>query len=145
MVDDGADLTAAVHEQHPELLPAVVGGTEITSTGVVRMRSTAAEAALRYPALPTNDALTEHLFDNRYGTGQHTVDGILRATTVLLAGAPWWWPATAGAGAASRPGPAARAPTSWSPRWIRCGRWTPSSTACGCCRCTAPPPKRTWS
>ncbi|KAA5831959.1 adenosylhomocysteinase [Saccharopolyspora hirsuta] len=87
IVDDGADLTATVHEQRPELLPAIVGGTEITSTGVIRMRNMAADAALRYPVLPTNDALTKHLFDNRYGTGQNTIDGILRATNVLLAGA----------------------------------------------------------
>ncbi|MDA3649332.1 adenosylhomocysteinase [Saccharopolyspora indica] len=87
IVDDGADLTATVHEQRPELLPAIVGGTEITSTGVIRMRNMAADAALRYPVLPTNDALTKHLFDNRYGTGQNTIDGILRATNILLAGA----------------------------------------------------------
>ncbi|MGW1676260.1 adenosylhomocysteinase [Saccharopolyspora sp. NPDC002376] len=87
IVDDGADLTATVHEQRPELLPAIIGGTEITSTGVIRMRNMAADAALRYPVLPTNDALTKHLFDNRYGTGQNTIDGILRATNILLAGA----------------------------------------------------------
>lgn len=87
IVDDGADLTATVHEQCPELLPAIVGGTEVTSTGVVRMRNMAADAALRYPVLPTNDALTKHLFDNRYGTGQNTIDGVLRATNMLLAGA----------------------------------------------------------
>lgn len=87
IVDDGADLTATVHEQRPELLPAIIGGTEVTSTGVVRMRNMAADAALRYPVLPTNDALTKHLFDNRYGTGQNTIDGVLRATNMLLAGA----------------------------------------------------------
>lgn len=87
VVDDGADLTATVHEQRPELLRDIIGGTEITSTGVLRMRNMAADAALRYPVLPTNDAVTKHLFDNRYGTGQNTIDGILRATNLLLAGA----------------------------------------------------------
>ncbi|AZM49233.1 adenosylhomocysteinase [Streptomyces sp. WAC 06738] len=87
VVDDGADLTATIHEHRPALLPDIAGGTEITSTGVVRMRNMAAEGALRYPVLPTNDALTKHLFDNRYGTGQNTVDGLLRATNMLLAGA----------------------------------------------------------
>lgn len=86
IVDDGADLTATVHERRPELLPGIIGGTEITSTGVIRMRNMAADAALRYPVLPTNDAVTKHLFDNRYGTGQNTIDGILRATNILLAG-----------------------------------------------------------
>ena len=87
IVDDGADLTATMHEHRPELLDAIVGGTEVTSSGVVRMRNMAADAALRYPVLPTNDARTKHLFDNRYGTGQNTIDGILRATNMLLAGA----------------------------------------------------------
>ncbi|MEU9605867.1 adenosylhomocysteinase [Streptomyces sp. NPDC048057] len=87
VVDDGADLTATIHEERPELLADIVGGTEITSTGVVRMRNMAADGVLRYPVLPTNDALTKHLFDNRFGTGQNTVDGLLRATNMLLAGA----------------------------------------------------------
>ncbi|MFE7129466.1 adenosylhomocysteinase [Streptomyces sp. NPDC057638] len=87
IVDDGADLTAAIHENRPELLPDIIGGTEITSTGVVRMRNMAVDGALRYPVLPTNDAVTKHLFDNRFGTGQNTIDGLLRATNMLLAGA----------------------------------------------------------
>lgn len=87
VIDDGADLTTTIHDDHPELLDDIVGGTEVTSTGVLRLRNMSDAGALRYPLLPTNDALTKHLFDNRYGTGQNTVDGILRATNVLLAGA----------------------------------------------------------
>ncbi len=87
VVDDGADLTATIHQRYPELLPGIVGGTEVTSTGVFRIRNMARDGALRYPVVPLNDALTKHLFDNRYGTGQNTVDGILRGAHVLLAGA----------------------------------------------------------
>ncbi len=86
VLDDGADLTATIHARRPDLLGAIVGGTEVTSTGVVRVRNMAREGALRYPVLALNDADTKHLFDNRYGTGQNTIDGILRATNVLLAG-----------------------------------------------------------
>ena len=86
VVDDGADLTTTIHSEHTELLAEIIGGTEVTSTGVLRIRNMAADGALRYPVLPTNDAATKHLFDNRYGTGQNTIDGILRATNVLLAG-----------------------------------------------------------
>jgi adenosylhomocysteinase len=86
IVDDGADLTATIHAERRELLDGIVGGTEVTSTGVMRVRNMAAEGALRYPMLALNDADTKHLFDNRYGTGQNTIDGILRATNVLLAG-----------------------------------------------------------
>ena len=86
IVDDGADLTATIHAQRPELLPAIVGGTEVTSSGVLRVRHMTREGALRYPMVALNDADTKHLFDNRYGTGQNTIDGILRATNVLLAG-----------------------------------------------------------
>ncbi|MEV0591403.1 adenosylhomocysteinase [Nonomuraea cavernae] len=87
IVDDGADLTTTVHRERTDLLGDIIGGSEVTSTGVLRIRNMAAEGALRYPVLPTNDAATKHLFDNRYGTGQNTIDGILRATNVLLAGA----------------------------------------------------------
>jgi adenosylhomocysteinase len=86
IVDDGADLTATIHASRQELLPGIVGGTEVTSTGVLRARNMAREGALRYPMIALNDADTKHLFDNRYGTGQNTIDGILRATNVLLAG-----------------------------------------------------------
>ncbi|MFF5565777.1 adenosylhomocysteinase [Streptomyces sp. NPDC012623] len=86
VIDDGADLTTTIHNDHPHLLDDIIGGTEVTSTGVLRIRNMAADGALRYPVLPTNDAATKHLFDNRYGTGQNTIDGILRATNMLLAG-----------------------------------------------------------
>ncbi|MEV0703351.1 adenosylhomocysteinase [Saccharopolyspora sp. NPDC050389] len=86
VVDDGADLTTTIHNDHAELLTDVIGGTEVTSTGVLRIKNMADDGALRYPVFPTNDAATKHLFDNRYGTGQNTIDGILRATNMLLAG-----------------------------------------------------------
>jgi adenosylhomocysteinase len=86
IVDDGADLTATIHQERTELLGGVIGGTEVTSTGVYRIRNMARDGVLRYPMVPLNDALTKHLFDNRYGTGQNTIDGILRAAHVLLAG-----------------------------------------------------------
>jgi adenosylhomocysteinase len=87
VLDDGADLTATIHRERGELLDGIAGGTEVTSSGVFRIRNMARDGVLRYPVVPLNDALTKHLFDNRYGTGQNTVDGILRAANVLLAGA----------------------------------------------------------
>jgi adenosylhomocysteinase len=86
LVDDGADLTARLHRDRRDLLGGVLGATEVTSTGVLRARNLAREGALAYPLLAVNDAATKHLFDNRYGTGQSTIDGILRATNILLAG-----------------------------------------------------------
>jgi len=86
VVDDGADLTAIIHRGRPELLPDMIGGTEVTTAGVHRIRNMARDGVLRYPMIPVNDALTKHLFDNRYGTGQSTIDGILRGAHVLLAG-----------------------------------------------------------
>ncbi|HEV2823947.1 MAG TPA: adenosylhomocysteinase, partial [Actinomycetota bacterium] len=86
IVDDGADLTATVHTSRRDLLPGIAGGTEVTSSGLLRARNMAREGALAYPVLAVNDAATKHLFDNRYGTGQSTLDGILRATNVLLSG-----------------------------------------------------------
>ena len=85
-LDDGADLTSELHRRRRECLGQVIGGTEETTTGVVRLRAMAAEGVLAYPVVAVNDALTKHLFDNRYGTGQSTIDGILRATHLLLAG-----------------------------------------------------------
>lgn len=85
-VDDGADLVTYLHTKAKKLLKDVWGGTEETTTGVIRLRSMAKAGKLRYPLIAVNDALTKHLFDNRYGTGQSTIDGILRATNVLLAG-----------------------------------------------------------
>ncbi|MDR2368964.1 MAG: adenosylhomocysteinase [Deltaproteobacteria bacterium] len=85
-MDDGADLLSTLHAKMPELVGGVMGGTEETTTGVIRLRAMAAEGALKYPVVAVNDAMTKHFFDNRYGTGQSTVDGIVRATNRLLAG-----------------------------------------------------------
>src|SRR5882672_2940384 len=85
-MDDGADLVTVLHTKRVDQIGSVIGGTEETTTGIIRLRSMAREGALRYPILAVNDAKTKHLFDNRYGTGQSTIDGILRATNRLLAG-----------------------------------------------------------
>jgi adenosylhomocysteinase len=85
-MDDGCDLVTTILTKFPEKLDGIVGGTEETTTGVIRLRSMEAEGVLKYPIVAVNDALTKHLFDNRYGTGQSTLDGIVRATNVLLAG-----------------------------------------------------------
>ncbi len=85
-MDDGADLVTVLHTQKPDLLPNVVGGTEETTTGVIRLKAMAAAGALKFPVIAVNEAMTKHFFDNRYGTGQSTLDGIIRATNILLAG-----------------------------------------------------------
>jgi adenosylhomocysteinase len=85
-LDDGADLIFTVHNKHPEMVPNVIGGTEETTTGVHRLRAMAADGALKYPVIAVNDAETKWDFDNVYGTGQSTLDGIIRATSVMLAG-----------------------------------------------------------
>src|SRR5216110_2443200 len=85
-MDDGADLVSILHTKRQDALDGVIGGTEETTTGVIRLRAMAKEGVLRYPIVAVNDADTKHLFDNRYGTGQSTVDGIIRATNFLLAG-----------------------------------------------------------
>jgi adenosylhomocysteinase len=85
-MDDGADLVGVLHKDRRDLLSGVLGGTEETTTGVIRLRAMAADKALTFPIVAVNDAMTKHLFDNRYGTGQSTLDGIIRATNVLLAG-----------------------------------------------------------
>ncbi len=85
-MDDGADLVSTLHKEHTELIPNVIGGTEETTTGVIRLRNLAKEGKLAYPIIAVNDAQTKHLFDNRYGTGQSTVDGVTRATNILWAG-----------------------------------------------------------
>jgi len=85
-MDDGADLVTVLHRNGGRVLDRVVGGTEETTTGVVRLRAMARQKALRYPIIAVNEAATKHLFDNRFGTGQSTIDGIVRATNVLLAG-----------------------------------------------------------
>jgi len=85
-MDDGADLVSELHKNRGDLLADVIGGTEETTTGVIRLRAMAADQALKFPVIAVNDAMTKHLFDNRYGTGQSTLDGIIRATNILLAG-----------------------------------------------------------
>ncbi|MGR9044700.1 MAG: adenosylhomocysteinase [Gammaproteobacteria bacterium] len=85
-MDDGADLVSELHKNRPDLLAQIIGGTEETTTGVIRLKAMAKDGALKYPVVAVNDAMTKHLFDNRYGTGQSTLDGIIRATNVLLAG-----------------------------------------------------------
>jgi adenosylhomocysteinase len=85
-MDDGADLVSTIHKDRRDLLEGVLGGTEETTTGVIRLRAMAADGALAFPVIAVNDALTKHFFDNRYGTGQSTIDGIIRATNILLAG-----------------------------------------------------------
>lgn len=85
-MDDGADLVSTIHQDYRDLLPEIIGGTEETTTGVIRLRAMAADNMLAFPVIAVNDAMTKHFFDNRYGTGQSTIDGIIRATNVLLAG-----------------------------------------------------------
>jgi adenosylhomocysteinase len=85
-MDDGCDLVTVLHTERKELLEHIVGGTEETTTGVIRLKAMAKDGVLAYPVIAINDAMTKHFFDNRYGTGQSTIDGILRATNVLLAG-----------------------------------------------------------
>jgi adenosylhomocysteinase len=85
-MDDGCDLVSLLHSERPAQVDTVLAGTEETTTGVVRLKAMAADGALRFPVVAVNEALTKHLFDNRYGTGQSTIDGILRATNLLIAG-----------------------------------------------------------
>jgi adenosylhomocysteinase len=85
-MDDGADLVGTIHKDRTDLIATLIGGTEETTTGVIRLKSMAHDKVLKFPVIAVNDALTKHLFDNRYGTGQSTIDGIIRATNRLLAG-----------------------------------------------------------
>ena len=85
-MDDGADLVSTLHKERPDVLDSVIGGTEETTTGVIRLKAMAEDGVLKYPIIAVNDANTKHLFDNRYGTGQSTLDGIIRATNRLIAG-----------------------------------------------------------
>ncbi len=85
-MDDGADLVSTLHKDRRDSLDEIIGGTEETTTGVIRLRAMAADGALEFPVIAVNDAMTKHFFDNRYGTGQSTMDGIIRATNVLIAG-----------------------------------------------------------
>jgi len=86
VIDDGADVVTTLHRDFPELLAGIIGGTEETTTGVIREKAMEADGSLKFPIIAVNDADTKHFFDNRYGTGQSTIDGILRATNILLAG-----------------------------------------------------------
>jgi adenosylhomocysteinase len=86
VMDDGADLVSTIHKSRRELIGNMIGGTEETTTGIIRLRAMAKDGALQFPMMAVNDALTKHLFDNRYGTGQSTMDGIIRATNYLIAG-----------------------------------------------------------
>ncbi|MFN8375244.1 MAG: adenosylhomocysteinase [Anaerolineae bacterium] len=85
-MDDGADLVSTIHKERRELLSDIKGGTEETTTGVIRLRAMAKDGELKFPVIAVNDSNTKHLFDNRYGTGQSTIDGVIRATNILLAG-----------------------------------------------------------
>src|SRR5664280_899646 len=85
-MDDGCDLVTLIHQERRDQLPEILAGTEETTTGVIRLKAMAADGALGYPVVAVNEALTKHLFDNRYGTGQSTLDGVLRATNLLIAG-----------------------------------------------------------
>ena len=85
-IDDGADLVAYLHQEKPELMSEIIGGMEETTTGVIRLKALAKEKKLKYPIIAANDSQTKHMFDNRYGTGQSTLDGIIRATNILLSG-----------------------------------------------------------
>ncbi|MEW6020481.1 MAG: adenosylhomocysteinase, partial [Pseudomonadota bacterium] len=85
-MDDGADVISVVHSEHPDQIGEILGGTEETTTGVIRLRAMEADGALKFPVVAVNEASTKHLFDNRYGTGQSTIDGVLRATNILLSG-----------------------------------------------------------
>jgi len=86
IIDDGCDIVATIHQKRRELIPEIIGSNEETTTGIIRLRAMEAQGDLMWPALGVNESLTKHLYDNRYGTGQSTIDGILRATNILLAG-----------------------------------------------------------
>jgi adenosylhomocysteinase len=86
IMDDGSDVTSTIHKDRRDVMSYVIGGTEETTTGIVRLRAMAAEGRLEFPMMAVNDAMTKHLFDNRYGTGQSTMDGVIRATNYLIAG-----------------------------------------------------------
>ena len=111
-MDDGADLVTLLHTTRRDDLENIVGGTEETTTGVIRLRALEKEGKLEFPVIAVNDAYTKHFFDNRYGTGQSTMDGVLRATNFLIAGSTVVVSATAGAAAASRRARTASAPAS---------------------------------
>lgn len=86
VIDDGCDLVATIHKDYPELIPNIIGSTEETTTGIIRLEAMVREGSLKFPALGVNSSLTKHLYDNRYGTGQSAMDGIIRATNILISG-----------------------------------------------------------
>lgn len=86
VIDDGADLVATIHSQRQDLIPNIIGSTEETTTGIIRLEAMEADGSLKFPTVGVNNSLTKHLYDNRYGTGQSSIDGIIRATNILLAG-----------------------------------------------------------
>ena len=86
IIDDGADLVATIHSRKPELIPDIIGSTEETTTGIIRLQAMEKDGSLRFPTVGVNNSLTKHLYDNRYGTGQSSIDGILRAANILIAG-----------------------------------------------------------
>ena len=134
-MDDGADVIGVLHADRREQLADVIGGTEETTTGVIRLQALERDGALGFPVIAVNDANTKHLFDNRYGTGQSTIDGIIRATNVLLARQALRRRRLRLVSArASRCARAAWARTSSSPRSTRCGRSRPRWTASRSCR-----------
>ncbi len=144
-MDDGADVIGVLHSARREQLGDVIAGTEETTTGVIRLKALERDGKLGFPVIAVNEARTKHLFDNRYGTGQSTIDGIVRATNVLLAGkrfvvAGYGWTA-----AASPCGPAAWARTSSSPRSTRSGRSRRRWTGTRCSRWRRPPRSATSS
>nr|BFE86707.1 hypothetical protein GCM10020093_093080 [Planobispora longispora] len=134
-----------LHTERTELLDGVAGGCEETTTGIIRLRQMAAEKALRFPMVAVNDTRTKRMFDNRYGTGQSTLDGIMRATNTLLAGKTV---VVAGFGYCGR-GVAERArgwaPGWWSPRSTRSRPWTPRCRGTRCGRWPGPRPWGTCS
>jgi len=85
-IDDGCDLVSEIHKNHKELIPSIIGGCEETTTGIIRLKAMEKDKALKYPMIAVNDNKTKHLLDNLYGTGQSTMDGIIRATNILFAG-----------------------------------------------------------
>ena len=134
-MDDGCDLVSRLHQLRPHQLEEVIGGTEDTTTGVIRLRAMEAAGVLRYPIVAVNDAETKRLFDNRYGTGQSTLDGIIRATNILVAGKRF---VVAGYGSCGK-GVAVRARgrgacSSPSPRSTLCAPWKRSWTVSGSSR-----------
>ena len=111
-MDDGADVIGVLHSAHRDQLGDIIAGMEETTTGVIRLKAMEADGALAFPVIAVNEARTKHFFDNRYGTGQSTIDGIIRATNVLLAGKKFVVAGLRlGRAAASRCGPAGSART----------------------------------